>query len=222
MKDKIDSVHPLVKLALPLELTFIAYISSLEIKFLMTMFIVFLAYVLMDYSQRYTTLIYLLLLIVGYTITSMIAHISFSQWLYGLLNFTSISLSLVLLIVLIDPYDLDYVAVKLKLWSKYYVILRVTLIVFRALLRDVAEASGAVKAKHRGRLIGLAVLRYTAKMLVAALITVNSRVLELAETMYLYPPRPIIREYRLGTLFYLDIGLLIVLALLLTNSVMGA
>lgn len=222
MKDRMDSIHPLVKLALPLELAFIAYISSLEVKLPVAVFIVLLAYILMDYSQRYTTLIYLLLLIAGYTVTSIIARIGFLQWLYGLLNFTSISLSLVLLIVLVNPYDLDYIALKLKFWNKYYIILRTTLIVFRTLLRDVAEAGSAVKAKHKGRLIGLVALRYTVKMVVATLITVNSRVLELAETMYLYPPRPVLRKYRLGTIFYIDIGLLIVLVLLLTNTVMRA
>ena len=222
MKENIKQAHPLLKLILPLELALIAYLAPIQLKVSIAFVIAILVYMFLDHAQKLGTLVYITMLSIGYSITAILAHVSLVQWFYGLLNFVLISLILVLFVVLIEPYDMDYFAIRLRFWSKHYLILRTTLIVFKTLLRDVAEAMAAVKAKHRGRLVGLSSLRYTAKMIIASMVTANMRILELAEMLQLYPPKPIIKAYNVKPLVYVDATLLVILALLLTNLTIGA
>lgn len=222
MKENIKQAHPLLKLILPLELALIAYLVPIQLKVSIAFVIAILVYMFLDYAQKLGTLVYITVLSIGYSITAILAHVSLVQWFYGLLNFVLISLILVLFVVLIEPYDIDYFAIRLRFWSKHYLILRTTLIVFKTLLRDVAEAMAAVKAKHRGRLVGLSSLRYTTKMIIASMVTANMRILELAEMLQLYPPKPIIKAYNVKPLVYVNVTLLVILALLLTNLTIGA
>ena len=222
MKENIKQAHPLLKLILPLELALIAYLVPIQLKVSIAFVIAILVYMFLDHAQKLGTLVYIITLSIGYSITAILAHVSLAQWFYGLLNFVLISLILVLFVVLIEPYDMDYFAIRLRFWSKHYLILRTTLIVFKTLLRDVAEAMAAVKAKHRGRLVGLSSLRYTAKMIIASMVTANMRILELAEMLQFYPPKPIIKAYNVKPLVYVNATLLVILALLLTNLTIGA
>ena len=222
LKEDIKQAHPLLKLILPLELALITYIAPIQLKISIALVVTILVYMFLDYAQKLGTLVYIVMLSIGYSITAILAHASLIQWFYGLLNFVLISLILILFIVLIEPYDMDYFAVKLRFWSRHYIVLRTTLIVFKTLLRDVAEAMAAVKAKHRGRLVGLSSLRYTIKMIIASMVTANMRILELAEMLQLYPPKPIVKTYNVKPLVYVNVTLLVILALLLTRITIGA
>lgn len=217
MKEDIKQAHPLLKLILLLELALITYIAPIQLKISIALIIVILLYMFLDYAQRLGIIVYIMMLSTGYSITAILAHASLTQWFYGLLNFVLISLIPTLFVVLIEPYDMDYFAVKLRFWSRHYMVLRTTLIVFKTLLRDVAEAMAAVKAKHRGRLVGLSSLRYIIKMIVASMVTANMRILELAEMLQLYPPKPVVRTYNVKPLIYVNVILLMILALLLTS-----
>ena len=90
------------------------------------------------------------------------------------------------------------------------------IIILTTMLTDVSEAFSSVKAKHRGRLIGVSSIKFIIKALATSVITISSRITEFAETLYLYPPKPVIRRYSLGNhLTILDVVLLLILLYIL-------
>ena len=210
----LEDAHPIAKLLLPLLLVVIVYAtSSIKIKLLA---VVFTASLLVLISRPKITglLFYSLILLTGYAVVGVVAKPSLAQWVSGALNLLSIIFSLSLLAFIIDPSDLDYIAVKTRIWGNIgYIVLRSSIIILATMMTDISEAFGSVKAKHRGKLIGIDSIRFIIKALATSVITISSRITEFAETLYLYPPRPVVRRYNLvNHLTILDIVLVLLLS----------
>jgi len=213
----LGEAHPIVKLLLPLLLIMITYnAGGISVKLLVVVFTI--ALLMLTSKPRMTGLVlYSLMLLTGYAVVGIVAKPSLTQWVSGALNLLSIVFSLSLLAFIIDPSDLDYIAVKTRVWdSTGYMVLRSSIIILTTMLTDVSEAFSSVKAKHRGRLIGVSSIKFIIKALATSVITISSRITEFAETLYLYPPKPVIRRYSLGNqLTILDVVLLLILLYIL-------
>ncbi len=206
--------NPFLRLLLIIEIMLLGYMSPLQAKITLLFTTMFLVYALSDNSTRKSLTVFTILMTTGYIIVMLLGGQNPLTYIPGYVTLLTITLALVLIVLVLDLGDLDYIAWKLGLRGKYFLAFRTSLAVLDMLLRDVAEAFDSTKAKHRGRLIGFSALKYTVKALTSSFIVVNQRIVEIAETIYVYPPTPIARNYKSNTLAVLDTLMLVILIIL--------
>ncbi len=180
--------HILLRIIFLLELAVLAYISGTIVK---TIILAYILYALIRETREVeakSLTIYLTIIIAGYTLSAHLAHVTLQTWLNGLLNILSIGLALGLIVVTITPKDIDHLASILHLPRTLHLILRTSLVNIRQLLIEVWEAHNAVKAKHRGKLVGINAVKYSGKLLVTTTIIALTRSNQIAEALLLNPP----------------------------------
>ncbi len=209
------TTNPFLRIILLIEVMLLGYLSPLQVKIIVLAIAVFLVYALSDNTTRKSVVVFTVLMTIGYITVMFLGRQNPLTYIPGYITLLTITLTLVLIVLVLDLGDLDYIAWKLRLRGRYFLAFRTSLAVLDMLLRDVGEAFDSTKAKHRGKLIGFSALKYTVKALTSSFIVVNQRVTEVAETIYMYPPTPITRNYRSDTLTVLDIILAILVVLCL-------
>ncbi len=205
---------PFLRLLLIIEIALLGYLSPLQAKITLLFITMFLVYALSDNSTKKSITVFTMLMTAGYIMVMLLGGQNPLTYIPGYVTLLTITLALVLIVLVLDLGDLDYIAWRLRLRGKYFLAFRTSLAVLDMLLRDVAEAFDSTKAKHRGRLIGFSALKYTVKALTSAFIVANQRITEIAETIYMYPPTPIARNYKSSMLALLDIVMLAILIII--------
>ncbi len=205
---------PFLRLLLIIEIALLGYLSPLQAKITLLFITMFLVYALSDNSTKKSITVFTMLMTAGYIMVMLLGGQNPLTYIPGYVTLLTITLALVLIVLVLDLGDLDYIAWRLRLRGKYFLAFRTSLAVLDMLLRDVAEAFDSTKAKHRGRLIGFSALKYTVKALTSTFIVANQRIMEIAETIYMCPPTPIARNYKSSMLALLDMVMLAILVVI--------
>ena len=139
-------------------------------------------------KERRAVALYLAFFAAGFTAVFLLGGVDPWKVVQGLVNVLALLLLMLLLVFVVEPREMDTLALALRVdSSRFYQLLRLSLVLFRTMLRDAMEAARAVKAKERGAMLGRNFVGFVKRFLAALIILADARSRELAENLALYP-----------------------------------